>query len=282
VTPDLQSLPPPTVETVIVAERATFGIAGAPFEVRTLPEAKGQAFSFVSDAWYQLRAEWWLGLRLPFVAASVRQPAGSYLDESAWGNPELRVAQRLTLVQQLDLTLWLTMGGGVGLPLAEHEPSLMPNRALAIANATQGFAERELFTPGMLPVAPFAELECGSGAFRALAMLKVPALFRVSDADLPATESNPHRFALTPVLTFEARYVFTRHFGVALASQATLEAIPPSEPVRRVSLLQVMLRGSSFFELGQRGALFVDLQAPIAGALGGSTLALGVRAAVQF
>ncbi len=281
-TPDLQNLAPPSADVLIIAERVNFGLASAPFDVGTLSEAKGQALSFVSDAWYQLSAETWVGLRLPLIAASVRQPAGSYLDESAWGNPELRFAKRFTLVQQPSLMLRLTVGGGIGVPLAEHDPSLLPNRALAIANALQGFADPELFTPGELPFTPFAQLDYGSGPFRALALLKVPALFRVSDADLPEAQSNPHAFALMPVLALEARYSLTRHFGVALASQLSLDALPPSEHIHSVPALQLMLRGSPYFELGQRGALFIDLQAPIAGALGGSTVALGVRAALQF
>jgi len=281
-TPDLQSLTPPGADTLIIAEHVNFGIAGAPFDVGTLSEAKGQALSFVSDAWYQLSAETWVGLRLPLIAASVRQPAGSYLDESAWGNPELRFAKRFTLAQQPRLTLRLSVGGGIGLPVAEHDRSLMPNRALAIANALQGFAEPELFTPGELPFTPFAQLDCGSGPFRALALLKLPALFRVSDADLPATQSDPHAFGLMPVLVLEARYSFTRHFGVALASQLTIDALPPSEHIRSVPVAQFTLRGSPYFEFGERGALFIDLQAPVAGALGGSTVALGLRGAVQF
>lgn len=111
---------------------------------------------------------------------------------------------------------------------------------------------------------------------------QIPALFRISDADLPARQSNPRPFALTAVLMLEARYALTHHFGVAFASQLALEALPASEHVRDVPALQFMLRASPYFELGQRGALFVDLQAPAASALGGTTVALGLRAAWLF
>jgi len=281
-TPDLQSLASPSAESMMVSERAYFGVAAGPFDARALSEAKGQALSSVSEAWYRLHGEAWIGVRVPLVLASVRQPAGSYLDEAAWGNPELRLARRFTLVRNAKLTLRLTLGAGVGVPLAEHAPSLMPNRALALANAMQGFAEPELFTPGELPLTPFGELDYASGSFRALALLKVPALFRVSDADLPDAESNPRPFALTPVFSLEARYSLTRHFGFALATQLTWDALPASEHVRSVPALQLMLRGSPYFELGRSGALFVDLQAPIAGLLGGNTVAFGLRASLQF
>lgn len=280
-TADAQNLPSPT-DTVIVAERAHLAVASAPFDVQTLSEAKGQALSFVTDVWYELRDETWLGLRLPLVAASVRQPAGSYLDEAAWGNPELRLARRFTLILRSAVRLRLTLGGGVGIPLAEHDRSLMPNRALAIANAGEGFAEPELFTPGELPLTPFAHLDYTSRSFRALALLKIPLLLRVSDADLPPGQSEPRAFALSSLLTLEASYTFTRHLGVALASQLTLEGLPASAHVRSVPALQLMFRGSPYYELGERGRVLIDVQAPVGGALGGTTFALGVRAGLRF
>ena len=277
----LQSLPS-SAETVIIAERAHLAVASAPFDVRSLSEARGQALSFVTDAWYELRGETWMGLRLPLVAGSVRQPAGSYLDEAAWGNPELRFARRFSLLGRSDAVLELTLGGGVGIPLAEHDPSLMPNRALAIANAGEGFAEPELFTPGELPLTPFARLDYASRGFRALALLKIPALFRVSDADLPANQSEPHAFALSSVLSLEASYNFTRRLGLALASQLAVEVLPASEHVRSVPALQLMLRASPYFEVGERATVLIDVQAPVGGALGGDTFAVGLRAALRF
>jgi len=280
-TGDLQSLPS-SADAVIVAERAHLAVASAPFDVRTLSEAKGQALSFVTDAWYELQRETWLGLRLPLVAASVRQPAGSYLDETAWGNPELRLARRFSLNRRSETALELTLGGGVGIPLAEHDRSLMPNRALAIANAGEGFAEPELFTPGALPLTPFVRLDYTSRGFRALTLLKLPALFRVSDADLPAIQSEPHAFALSSVLALEAGYNFTRRLGLALAAQLAVEVLPPSDHVRSVPAWQLMLRGSPYFELGERITVLIDVQAPVGGALGGTTFAVGSRAALQF
>jgi hypothetical protein len=280
-TGDLQNLPS-RADTVIVAERAQLAVTSAPFDVRTLSEAKGQALSFVTDVWYEVHDETWLGLRLPLVAASVRQPAGSYLDEAAWGNLELRLARRFSLLQRSADGLELTVGGGVGLPLAEHDRSLMPNRALAIANAGQGFAEPELFTPGELPLTPFAQLQYTNRSFRALALLKVPALLRISDADLLPLQSEPHAFALTPVLALEASYSFTRHFGMALASQLAVEALPASQHVRNVPATQLTLRGTPYFEVGRHGTLLIDIQAPLGGALGGTTFAIGIRAALRF
>ncbi|HEX2672483.1 MAG TPA: hypothetical protein VHM25_16490 [Polyangiaceae bacterium] len=280
-TGDVQSLPSPA-DTVIVAERAHLAVASTPFDVQALPEANGQVLSFVTDAWYELRDETWLGLRLPLVAASVRQPAGSYLDEAAWGNPELRLARRFTLILRTGVRLQLTLGGGVGIPLAEHDRSLMPNRALAIANAGEGLAEPELFTPGELPLTPFARLDYTSRGFRALALLKVPLLLRVSDADLPSTQSQPRAFGLSSLLALEGSYDFTRHLGMALASQWVVEVLPASEHVRSVPALQWLVRASPYYAMGERGSVLVDVQAPIGGALGGTTFALGVRAALRF
>lgn len=281
-TPDLLSLPAPSAELVTVEGRAHFGIASAPFDVRTLSKAEGQALSFSSDAWYQWCDETWIGLRLPLVLGSVRQPAGSYLDEAAWGNPELRIAKRFSLSSRAHETLRLTLGAGIGIPLAEHAPSLLPNRVLAIAHASEGWTEPESLTPGALPFSPFAQFDYTSGSFRALGELKLPLLVRVSKADLPDTESTTHFLALLPVLQLEGRYAFSRRFGIALASSTAWDALPLTAHVRHVPPVQLALRTGPYFELGERGALFIDVQAPLGGALGGSTIAFGLHASLRF
>jgi len=95
-------------------------------------------------------------------------------------------------------------------------------------------------------------------------------------------KSDPRAFALSSVLALQASYDFTRRFGLAFASQLAVEVLPASEHVRSVPALQLMLHGSPYLELGERGTLLLDVQAPVGGALGGTTFALGVRAALQF
>lgn len=52
--------------------------------------------------------------------------------------------------------------------------------------------------------------------------------------------------------------------------------------VQSVPALQWMLRATPYYQLGTRGTVLIDVQAPAGGALGGATFALGVRAAVRF
>ena len=125
--------------------------------------------------------------------------------------------------------------------LAEHDRSLMPNRALAIANAAQGFAEPERFTPGALPLTPFAELDYTTGAFRVLALLKIPALFRVSDADLPEAQTNPAGLRWLPCRSWKraTRSLVTSASRSRLSSRSTCD--------RRVNTSVMYLRCNSCF-----------------------------------
>ena len=74
---------------------AHFGVATVPFDVTTLRQAKGQAFVLLAGARYALTDPLSLELRAPLVLGSVAQPAGSYVDAAAWGNPELGIRQQL-------------------------------------------------------------------------------------------------------------------------------------------------------------------------------------------
>jgi hypothetical protein len=272
--PDLLGLGP---GRVTVSEEAHFGVATAPFEARSLPEAKGQALAFVTEGWLRVDGLGWVGLRVPAVAGSMAQPAGSYIDEAAWGNPEVRAAARAVLVDRERLSLRLTVGGGVGVPVAEHAASLLPNRVLAIANGARGFADPELFRPGRLPLTPFAQLDATTGRWRVIGLLKVPLLLRLTDADLPSGESRSRAVGLAAVARVEGRVAITRAFGLSLSTQLFVDALPAVAHVRETSPLQLLLRGGPFFAIADRVSIAVDVQAPVGGALGGSTVAAGIR-----
>ena len=74
---------------------AHVGVATSPFDVRALPEAKGQALWFLASGRYALSDPLAFELHVPFALGSVAQPAGSYIDTAALGNPELAVRYRL-------------------------------------------------------------------------------------------------------------------------------------------------------------------------------------------
>jgi hypothetical protein len=260
-------------ETTILAARVHFGLATAPFAVGALPEAKGQALSFLVGGERHLTGSLWLGLRLPLVVASVEQPAGSYVDATAWGNPSLRLTARGDARR---------LGPFVGAPLARHARSLLPNRALAIADGIEGQTDPGLFTPGVLPVTGFAQVTFDSPRWRLSSALELPLLLRVSDADLPPGDARTRALGFIPVLAVEGAAIVARGFGVALAASVALDLRRPVAEVHDPSLAQFLVRASPFFRLGPQGVLLVDLQAPVGGARGGTSAALGLRALVGW
>jgi hypothetical protein len=270
-------LPEPERETTMLAARAQLGLATAPFAVRALPEAKGQALTFLVDGERHLIGNLWLGLRLPLVVASIEQPAGSYVDATAWGNPSLRVTRHSDARRLGPFSILVDIGGEVAAPLARHSRSLLPNRALAIANGIEGQTEPGLFTPGVLPATGFAQVTFVSTRWCASSTVSLPLLMRVSDADLPAGDSQTRSLGFTPVLAIQGAGLLVRSFGVALVAAVAFDLRPPVVEVRAVPLAQLLVRASPFFRLGREALLLVDLQAPLGGALGGTAAALGLR-----
>ena len=133
------------------------GAAKAPFYTDALPETTSeftQARSMILAASLRIAPALFVGARLPAAPSTVRQPAGSYADEKAVGNPELN-AEWLAPPRALGGHLvHLTLRGAIGLPLAEHGSpmSLVQNRVVALSNALDGWRNPELYQPGVLPL----------------------------------------------------------------------------------------------------------------------------------
>jgi hypothetical protein len=51
---------------------------------------------------------------MPLAAVSVRQPAGSYLDEAAWANPTVFVKRWLSKRLELGVTFLAPVAGALG------------------------------------------------------------------------------------------------------------------------------------------------------------------------
>jgi len=124
----------------VVAERMRLGVATAPFTDPALAQAKGQMLSFVTDGWLRIDHFGWVGLRIPVVAASVALPAGSFVDEAAWGNPELRVAVPTVLFARERLLVRWTFGGGAGVRSRSMPPPsflTVPSRSRMASKASR-------------------------------------------------------------------------------------------------------------------------------------------------
>lgn len=257
--------------------RAHFGVASAPFDVSALPEATGHAVVLVAAARYGRFESLSLELQAPVVLGSVRQPAGSYVDAAALGNPQLGARYSFLERRWGAGLVVVSSGAAVGAPLASHAADLMPNRLLAIADGIEGRGHPDWFTPGVLPVTPFLELSWASAAWRLSADLDLPVLVRFSDADLPSATTDVNSLGFAGVVGVEARRRLSQRFSLALAARLFVDVAPAVEHVRPVSRLQDFERLSLHLHFGPRAAVVVDLQAAVVGELGGSMAGGGLR-----
>jgi hypothetical protein len=262
--------------------QAHFGVATSPFDVTALPEAKGQAFVLVAAGRYRLSKPLSLELHAPLVLGSVAQPAGSYVDAAALANPQLGARYRFVERHSGEAVLALVGAIELGAPLASHAEDLMPNRVLAIADGIEGRGHPEWFTPGVVPLTPSGTLRWAAGAWSIEAELRLPLLVRVSEAGLPSETANTKTLGLAAVAGVEARYRLSRRFSLAAATHLFFDIAPAATHVRDVSRLQDFERLSLHVHFGSRAALLVDLQTAVAGDLGGSMVAGGLRGAVNF
>lgn len=262
--------------------QAHFGVATTPFDVTSLPQAKGQAFVFLAGGRYALSAPLSLHLEIPLVLGSVAQPAGSYVDAAALGNPQLGARYRFVQRRSAEAVLAFGAALELGLPLASHAEDLMPNRVLAIADGIEGRAHPEWFTPGVMPVTACAELGWGWARWTLAAELRLPVFVRVSEANLPSTTTNTHPLGLAAIAGGEARYRLSQRLSLAGAAHLFFDIAPSVAHVRSVSRVQDFERLGLQIHFGSHAALSVELQTAIAGELGGSMLAGGLRGVVNF
>ena len=262
--------------------QAQFGVSTTPFDVSSLPEAKGQAFVFLAGGRYSLSQPLSLELHVPLVLGSVAQPAGSYVDAAALGNPELGACYRFVDRHAGASTLALSGALEVGVPLASHSENLMPNRVLAIADGIEGRGHPEWFTPGVVPITPSTALRWESAPWSLETELRLPLLMRVSEADLPSSSATTQSFGVATVLGLEARYRLSRRLSVASEVRFFFDLVPAVEHVRDISRVQDFERLSLHIHFGSLVALAVDLQTALGGELGGSTVAGGLRAGLNL
>jgi hypothetical protein len=262
--------------------QAHFGVATSPFDVTALPEAKGQAFVLVAAGRYAPSKPLSFELHAPLVLGSVAQPAGSYVDAAALANPQLGARYRFVERRSGEAMLALTAAVELGAPLASHAESLMPNRVLAIADGVEGRAHPEWFTPGVVPITPSGTLRWAAAAWSIETELRLPLLVRLSEADLPSESTNTKPLGFAAVAIVEGRYRLSRRFSLAAATHLFIDIAPATAHVRDISRLQDFERVSLHVHFGSRAAFVVDVQTAVAGELGGSTVAGGLRAAVNF
>jgi len=260
---------------------AQVGSSTAPYVTPTLPEVSGYGGVLSFGAQYRLTPRLNLSARAALAVMRVEQPAGALYDEAAWANPELGLGFEQPLVTSKAWSLGLSSRLALGLPLAEHdsEASQLEGRALTLANAFVGFGEPELFTPGVLPATPATALWFRAQRWELFAGLKVPLLFRVSNASLP-TDVTRHAFGVTPVLDLGARFRALRWLTLGFEPRLTWRARAPIAD--RGGALQPLLAASAELHVLDAMSVRTSVQAPIAGPLGGSTLAFTLSLLARF
>ena len=101
------------------------GRATAPFPVPGLPTVRSeftQAIAVVVGGHYVIGRGYAVGLRIPMAPSPVELPGGSYVDDKAFGNPELFGERALPPRALRGARLSLRLRGAIGLPLAFRGP----------------------------------------------------------------------------------------------------------------------------------------------------------------
>jgi hypothetical protein len=173
------------------------GVATAPFFTEEYPEAKGRGGALLFGGSWHAENGLGVGLTVPLVLVRLTEPENRYTDEPAWGNPLFSFEGRLPFTRgprgRVDGVLRI----GVGAPLADFgpPPTLSKSRALAIADAIDGWQNRELFAPGVLPFTVTTAVTFEKGIFRGGGSLKLAAMPRINDADLPEGAARSFAFS---------------------------------------------------------------------------------------
>ena len=263
------------------------GAAKAPFYTEALPETTSeftQARSMILAASLRVAPALFVGGRLPAAPSTVRQPAGSYADEKAFGNPELN-ADWLAPPRPLGGHLvHLAVRGAVGLPLAEHGSpmSLVQNRVVALSGALDGWRNPELYQPGVLPLTLSARATVAPRPWGAELAGKLPVLVRVGDASLPA-EADTRPVGFEPHLEARGLFApvdwFTAELGASLAAHL-VPAVAPAERSDRAGRLQPAIEPGLRFWPGGGVSLSTRFSAALGGPLAG-TFAIGLAASLE-
>ena len=259
---------------------ALAGAATAPFVTPELPDAKGRGMVVVFGGFYRANSGLCAGLYVPATVTRLREPSGTFTDEPSWGNPmfwgERRFALSRDPLRRLDG--WVRIG--VGAPLADMGPrnSLTKNRALAVADALDGFRDREFFTPGVVPFALASGVVLDAGTFGVEGSVKLVPMVRIDDAFLPAAVRKDA--ALVAVANAGGSFWPFPELGFGALATLSVDAAPAAHSPRE-SEPQLVLSPAVLARAG-RTRLGTELVVPVAGALGGTTIALGFRAALEW
>jgi hypothetical protein len=257
------------------------GVARAPFFTEDYPQAKGRGGVLSFGGSWHIKSRIGVGLMVPLGLVRITEPDGRYTDEPAWGNPMVSAEGWLSLARGPRVRVDGMLRLGVGAPLADFGPpsTLSKSRALAIADAIDGWQNREMFAPGLLPFTVTTAVTFEKGVFRGEGGVKLAPMVRIDDADLPAGTARP--FAFTGLVTARGAVWPFPTFGFGALAALSFEAVPQATTTHGQPL-QFVLGPLMAFRAGSKVKLGTEFLVPLGGALGGSTYGLGFDAAVDW
>lgn len=202
-----------------------FGFGHAPMNEPTYGSGnKGTAIGFQVGGRYDITKAFSGGLRIPLTYAVV-QDNGKNISSTLFGAPQLTGEYRLSLGRLTTLPISF----GVGIPVAQGNPAIVKDSGTdtvgqqhgyvqALADATSGWRDSELFQPKRLPIVIGAGIRHEPHDWEAHADVKLvmlPALSTTVETPRPMTMGQAYNgtyklnsFALREVTTVGASYNF--------------------------------------------------------------------------
>ena len=258
--------------------RTRVGRATAPFFTEALPTAQSeftQAISFVFGGHFAASPNLSVGARVAAAPSVVMQPAGSYIDEKTWGNPELFAQMPGPAFSLGPFRGASAFRIALGVPLAGHDRRLSRNRVVAVSDAMEGWRNAELHTPGVLPVTATYTSTLVDGDWHLQGAAKLPVMFRINDADLPE-ESATRAVSSVPHVSLGATYWATPWFAASALTYLAVQAPAPVAHDR--GAVQLGLEPGVRFVICDSLAIALDASVPLGGPLA-DTLGFGIGVA---
>jgi hypothetical protein len=259
---------------------ATTPLYTAPFDTAEPPRAEGRGGVLVFGGSWRAKQGFSVGLGVPVVLVRLTEPAGSYRDEPAWGNPFFSVEARMPFERKPGGSAEGFFRFGIGAPLADYGPpaTLSKSRALAVADAIRGWQNHELFAAGVLPFTAATGVSLERGVFRGEGSVRFTPMVRINDADLPEGTARP--FAFSALAAASGTVWPVPELGVGALASLVIDAVPLVGTSN--GTLQFVMTPLASFRAGSHVTLGTEFIIPIAGPLGGNAIGFGFHAAVSW
>lgn len=276
-----QTLAAAAPQPALVALGSRAGHARSPFPAPLSGQASGWLYSLMPYGHYDVSPSLRLGVRVPMVVANVTRPAGSIVEEVAWGNAELSLWWGQRLTAEIAWSLGLAAGApakGSAIPTDE----MFANKALALGSALAGWGQPELYAPGRVPLTPAGRVDVRRGIWQAGAELKLPLLVRAgSGGATRAVAVEP--IGVATVATAHASASPWEWLSITVSGWVTWHPVWAARAsTASLSRIQVVVQPRLMFRVAGRGFVALDSAVPLGAELGGAVYGLGLQGGMAF